>query len=124
MCKQAGKLQEDGRKLACWGMTFIPRDGDSSLLGQAHNIYEASKVLFPLLAIKALHYSDELDWFKFTYTGDRKGAYVAPAYTYLIWYVIAEGEPILAPALHHLQRIYPGDYARNYMSMLGPYGPD
>ena len=49
-CERAGKLQEDGRDLAFQGLTFVPPDGASGFLGRGANIYEASRLLFPLLA--------------------------------------------------------------------------
>ena len=41
----------------------------------------ASKVLFPLTTGRAPAYDEALESFQFAFTGDRTGAYVAPAST-------------------------------------------
>ena len=56
-------------------------------------------------------------------TGYQAGAYVAPASMYLVRSVLAEGEPIFAPALCHLQELYSGAYARPTLSTFDPSGP-
>ena len=80
-------------------MTFVPLDGVLRLLGQGANITETSRLLLLFLSSQASPYEEAPDWIKFTYTGERMGAYVAPASTYLFWYVLADGDLIFAPAL-------------------------
>ena len=111
--------------MACRGMTFVSLDGASHLLAQPDiNITAASQDLFPLLAGRASAYEKALDWLHFSYTWDQTGAYLAPASTVLVRSVLAEGEPLFAPALQHLWWRYPGSYAPSTRSTLGPSGPD
>ena len=70
-CERSKKLQGEGRKLACQGLTFVPPDGASRLLGQTMNITEASKVLILLLSSRAPPYNKALNWIKFIYNGYR-----------------------------------------------------
>ena len=80
-CKREGKQTEDSKYLSCRGLTCLPSDGTSCLLGQDTNIAEASVLIYPLQSIRALLYDKALDWIQFSYTGDRFGANVAPAST-------------------------------------------
>ena len=49
-CKRVVKLLERVRNLLCQGMTFVPLDIASILLGNSLNIADVSQTLFPLLA--------------------------------------------------------------------------
>ena len=80
--------------------------------------------MFPFISTQAPPYDETLDCPKFAYTRYWTRAYATPAFTDLFQSMLAEGEPIFAPALRHLQRIYPRAYTRASMSMLGPSRPD
>ena len=116
--KRVGKIQEDGRKMACWGLAFVPLDSASRLLVHTSNIYESRKVLFSLLASQAPPYDKALDWIQLSYTGDWKGAYVAPTPTDLVHYVLTDRVTLFSHALHHHQCLYPGAYANTFMSTM------
>ena len=51
-----------------------------------------------------------LDWLQFAYTTDQGWAYVAPASTVLVQYVVAEGGDLFLVLLAHLRRRYPEAY--------------
>ena len=63
-----GKLHDYGQNLACRGLTFVPLDSASRLLGLGENIAKASRLLIPLLASGALPYDEALNWLQFSYT--------------------------------------------------------
>ena len=69
-------LQQDGRKLAFWGLVFMPPGCASRLLGQDHKITEVINVLFLLLDSQAPPYNETPDWMQSYYTWEQTGDYV------------------------------------------------
>ena len=82
--------------MLCWGLTSVPPDGTSLLLGHSLNIVEVSQMMFPLLGGQAPPFEEVLDWFQFSYTKDWMGAYMAPASTVLVQSMVLEGDPIFS----------------------------
>ena len=49
---------------------------------------------------------------------------MAPVSTVLVWYILAEGDPLFAPVLEYLRMCFPGSYAPLNTSTHGPFGLD
>ena len=60
-CEMAGS-KEYGQDLSCRGLTFLPLDAATCLLGAPRNMAEASQILSPLLVSRAPPYKEALDW--------------------------------------------------------------
>ena len=60
LCKREGKLQEDGRDLAFQGLTFVPLNGASRLLGRCLNITVEYLVILPSSASLSLPYNEAI----------------------------------------------------------------
>ena len=58
---QVGMIHKDSHNLAFWGLSFVPPDGASRLLGQEHNTKEVSEVLFPFIYGKTPPYNEALN---------------------------------------------------------------
>ena len=55
------------RNLLCQGMTFVPLDIASILLGNSLNIADVSQTLFPIRPIGCLPFKESLYWLQFSY---------------------------------------------------------
>ena len=65
--------------------------------------------MFPLLNGRVPPFEESLDWLQFDYTTDRKGYYVAPTLTFLVHYVLVEGDTPFLNHFQHLRKRYPRD---------------
>ena len=74
-----------------------------------------------MLSSREPPYDEALNWLKFSYMGDRLGAHVALSLTGLKFITLTDREPLFAPALQRLHKLYPRAYAR---ARFGPLGPD
>ena len=101
-CKRA-RRKENGRDLACRGLTFLPPDAPARLLGAPRNIAEASQLLFPLLAGRVPPQEEALDWLQ-------SGAYVVPGFTDVTFQTPAKGGPLFVPDLQRICTLYPEAY--------------
>ena len=72
-----------------------------------------------MLTNREPHYKKALNWLHFSFTGDPKGHYVAPANTKFSFASPVEGEPLFSIELDRLQTLYPGAYTRGNKSMSG-----
>ena len=79
-CKRAIR-KEEGQSLTCRGVTFFPPDAAAPLFYLEGSIGDFSKQLFPLLVYREPSYKEAIDWIQFTFTGDTKRQYAAPAHT-------------------------------------------
>ena len=105
------KLLGGGRDLSYRGLTFVPPDGASFLLGLFKNISEATQTLFPILDSQAPPYKEALNWMQFSYTADQVGDYVLPVFKSPVRSMVSERDPLFSLTLRHLRRSYPGAYA-------------
>ena len=122
-CEKVMKAAEGGHDLAFQGITFVAPDGAARLLETLCNIAEVSQMLLPLLAIRAPHFEETLDWIQSAYTADRMGGYVVPASTVLVPSAVSEGDPLFPAIWQHLLRRFPGAYAP-VPTTICPIGPD
>ena len=95
-CNRVGKATEDGRELACQGLTFVDPDGaalhlDTHSGKDSTNIAQASQLLFPLLFGQAPLFKETLNWIQLSYTVYRTGSYVAPVSTDIFLSTVLEG---------------------------------
>ena len=120
------KILSGGHDFSYRGLTFVPPDGASLLLGLALNIAEVGHKLFSLLTGKWTPFEEAIGWLKFSYTADYSGAYVAPAYTFLVQSMVSEGDPLFLLIWRHLLWSYPVSCAPPLPStyMIAPPGPD
>ena len=124
-CKRSSKSSPGARDLSCHRITFIPPDLAPQLIVKTDlQVAASSKVLLPLLTVRAPFYDKALNWFQFYFTGDRKGAYVDLDSTVIDWISLFEGDPLFAPDLWTLPQNFPGSYGPLTTSTFVPFVPD
>ena len=111
-CKRAAKSAgTEYVDLACGGLTFVPPDCASWLIwreaDRTLNVFKALTGLFSLLTGQEPPFEEAIDWFQFTYTVDRSGAYVVHMSTVLAQSAVVEGDELFPALLAHLRRRYP-----------------
>ena len=84
-CERARKIQDNRQYLAHQGMTSMPLDSASRLLGQGTNISAASQLIFSLLPSLETHYNKAIKCLQLSYLRDWTGDHMAPASTELVW---------------------------------------
>ena len=87
-----------------------PHGASQLLLKPGMKIVETSKVIFPLLSGRLSALEEAIDWLQFTFTSDWKGDNLSPASTFLVQYLMTEGDLIFALALDHLHMRFSGAY--------------
>ena len=122
-CERASGKSE-GRNLAYRGLTFLRLDVAAPLVNVEGNIAEVSRLLFPRISGPEPTYKEALNWLQFSYTGNKKGDYVAPANTYLSFLSPAEGGSLFSPALECLRALYPGAYSQGATSTANLHSPE
>ena len=93
---------ENGRSLSFRGLTFLPPDAAAPPFHLEGSICKFSKQLLPLLAGQEPSYEEALDLLQFTFTGNMKGQYVAPAHTNYSFSSPVEGGALFLPVLERL----------------------